>query len=118
MRLPRTPAALNVTVKRLIPGDYDSHDNWVEAQDEVVASIVDASILPKSGNERATAIQTAYDSDYTMWVGYANVTFAAGYDSLERGDLVEDSKGRKFRVVFPGDWGPAFEVALKEELKG
>lgn len=116
MRLPKTPASQTVTVKRFVEGHYDENHNWVDAHEATVATIANASILPKSGRERAAEVQTVYESDYTMWVGRKNITFEPGFSTLERGDIVIDGKGRRFRIVFPGDYGPAFEVSMKEEL--
>lgn len=116
MKLPKTPASQNVTVKRLIPGHYDENYNWVEEGEQTIATITNASILPKSGRERAAALQTVYESDYTMWVGARNIAFEPGFSTLERGDIVIDGKGRRFSIVFPGDYGPVYEVSMKEEL--
>lgn len=116
MKLPKTPASQNVVVKRLIEGHYDENHNWVDAHEATVATITNASILPKSGRERAATVQTTYESEWTMWAGTDNITFEEGFSELKRGDIVIDGKGRRFRIVFPGDYGPAFEVSLKEEL--
>lgn len=116
MRLPKTPASQNVVVKRLIEGHYDENHNWVDAHEATVATITNVSILPKSGRERAAALQTVYESEYTMWVGTDNITFEEGFSELERGDIVIDGKGRRFTIVFPGDYGPVYEASLKEEL--
>lgn len=116
MRLPKTPASQTVTVKRFVEGHYDENHNWVDAHEATVATITNASILPKSGRERAATVQTTYESEWTMWAGTDNITFEEGFSELERGDIVIDGKGRRFRIVFPGDYGPVFEVSLKEEL--
>ena len=116
MKLPKTPASVDVIVKRLVPGHYDENHNWVDASEQTIATIINASILPKSGRERAAEVQTVYESDYTMWAGRKNITFEPGFSTLERGDIVIDGKGRRFRMVFPGDYGPVFEVSMKEEL--
>lgn len=129
MKLPKTPASRDATVKRLVSGHYDKDYNWVEATEDTVATIADASFLPKSGYERATELQTKYESEYVMWAGKKNITFAKGYSELKRGDLVEiveqerpggsmeSGQGKRFRIVFPGDYGPAYQIALKEELE-
>lgn len=116
MKLPKTPASQNVVVKRLIEGHYDENHNWVDAHEATVATITNASILPKSGRERAAAVQTVYESDYTMWAGRKNIAFEPGFSELKQGDIVIDTKGRRFTIVFPGDYGPVYEVSLKEEL--
>src|SRR5690554_4721399 len=116
MKLPKTPASQNVVVKRLIEGHYDENHNWVEPGEQAIATITNASILPKSGRERAAALQTIYESEYTIWGDRKNLTFGPGFSMLKLGDIVIDGKGRRFRIVFPGDYGPVFEVSLKEEL--
>lgn len=116
MKLPKTPASQNVVVKRLIEGHYDENHNWVDEGEQTIATITNASILPKSGRERAVAVQTVYESDYTMWAGRKNIAFEPGFSELKQGDIVIDTKGRRFTIVFPGDYGPVFEVSLKEEL--
>ena len=129
MKLPKTPASRDATVKRLVPGHYDKDYNWVEATEATAAAITNASFLPKSGYERATELQTKYESEYVVWVGKKNISFTEGYSELKRGDLVEQvetvgpegsgegGQGKRFRIVFPGDYGPAYQVALKEELE-
>lgn len=119
MRLPKTPASQNVVVKRLIEGHYDKDYNWVEPGEQAIATIIDASILPKSGRERAATVQTTYESEWTMWAGTGNITFEEGFSELERGDVVVVGAGEKekrYRIVFPGFYGAAYELALKEEL--
>ncbi len=119
MKLPKTPASQDVTVKRLVPGHYDENHNWVEEGEQAIATIINASILPKSGRERAAMVQTTYESEWTMWAGIGNINFEEGFSELERGDVVVVGAGEKekrYRIVFPGFYGAAYEVALKEEL--
>lgn len=119
MKLPKTPASQNAVVKRLIEGHYDKDYNWVEPGEQAIATIIDASILPKSGRERAATVQTTYESEWTMWAGTGNITFEEGFSELERGDVVVVGAGEKekrYRIVFPGFYGAAYELALKEEL--
>jgi hypothetical protein len=119
MRLPKTPASQNVVVKRLIEGHYDENYNWVEPGEQAIATIINASILPKSGRERAATVQTTYESEWTLWAGTDNITFEEGFSELERGDVVvvgAGEKAKRYRIVFPGFYGAAYEVALKEEL--
>ena len=117
MRLPKTPVAVDVVIKRLVPGHYDENHKWVPASEQEIATIVNASILPKGGQERAETLQTKYESDYTMWFGSEDITFREGYSKLQSGDIILDSKGRRFISVFIGDYGIAYKVSLKEELK-
>ena len=123
MRLPKTPASQNVVVKRLIEGNYDENHNWVEPGEQAIATIINASILPKSGRERAATVQTTYESEWTLWAGTDNIIFEEGFSELERGDVViagtsegDDEKAKRYRIVFPGFYGAAYELALKEEL--
>lgn len=116
MNIPKNIVSQTVTVKRLIEGHYDENYNWVDSSEVIVATIVNAVILPKSGHERAATIQTTYESDYTMYAGVDDIIFEEGYSELDRGDLVIDSREKKYRIVFPGFYGPVYEAALKEEL--
>ena len=58
-----------------------------------------------------------------MWAGIGNINFEEGYSELERGDVVvvgtgegDDLIAKRYRIVFPGFYGAAYELALKEEL--
>mgnify|MGYP000880612703 FL=1 len=123
MKLPKTPASVNVIVKRLVPGHYDENHNWVDEGEQAIATIINASILPKSGRERAATVQTTYESEWTMWAGIGNINFEEGFSELERGDVVvvgtskgDDVKVKRYKIVFPGFYGVAYEAALKEEI--
>lgn len=119
MRLPKTPASQNVVVKRLIEGGYDENHNWVEPGEQAIATIINASILPKSGRERAATVQTTYESEWTMWAGTGNIIFEEGFSELKRGDVVVVGAGeteKRYKIVFPGFYGAAYELALKEDV--
>ncbi len=119
MRLPKTPASQNVVVKRLIEGGYDENHNWVEPGEQAIATIINASILPKSGRERAATVQTTYESEWTMWAGTDNIIFEEGFSELKCGDVVvagAGEKAKRYKIVFPGFYGAAYELALKEDV--
>jgi|GEM_PF-2166909 len=117
MKLPANIISQDLTVERSIPGHTDPDTGqWIEATTEKVADINDGSLVPKSGGARATAIQTVYESDYDLYAGKENIVFEEGYSELKRGDIITDSRNRKYRLVFPGHYGPAYACELKEIL--
>ena len=115
MRTPKTPISQTVTVTRGDEGHYEN-GQWVEPSGQTIATITDANIVPKSGRERATSVQTVYESDYQLIAGDDNVEFEDGYEEIKRGDIVTDIYGRKFTIVFPGFFGIAHVTELKEIL--
>lgn len=115
MRLPKNIVSQNVTVKRLIEGHTDeTTGQWIDDTEATTATITNACVLPKSGNERAASSQTVYESNYALYAGSDDITFIAGYTDIEAGDIVIDSKGKRYQVTFPGCYGPAYQTDLKE----
>lgn len=113
MKLPNTPVSQTVTIKRPTqPGYKEGTQEWQDAGEETVATISNAVILPKSGSQIVGTVETRYESDYTMYAGVDDINPKG--TALKRGDIVEDSMGREFTLVFPGEYGIVYEVSLKE----
>ncbi len=113
MQLPETIISQEVIIEREIEGGYDDNGDWQEGGPKIIAIIQDANILPKSGSQIASVLQTSYESDYEMYAGSENITFEEGYGEIKKGDTVIDSKEKKYNVVFPGNYGPAYVSQLK-----
>ena len=102
-------------IKREIEGHTDPETGqWVEGGLNLIAT-VEADIQPKSGRERATELQTEYESDYVGFVDFVDITFEAGYSRIKKGDNFIDSEGTDYTIVFPGDWENHYELELKEQ---
>lgn len=115
MRLPKNIISQDLTVERLIPGRTNPDTGqWEDATTQIVARVKDGSIAVKSGSARATAVQTVYDSDFVVYIGEDNISFYTSGDELKRGDIVIDSRNRRYTIVFTGHWGPIYAAELKE----
>ena len=91
-------------IKRIVKGHNDLiTGQWVPEGEQLIAT-VGADIQPKSGRERDTVLQTEYESDYIAFIEYEDILFEAGYLEIKKGDLLIDSKGRKYTIVYPGKW--------------
>ncbi len=121
MKTPKTPISQTVIVTRGTEGHYEN-GQWVEPGEETIATIKDANVIPKSGRDRATSVQTVYESDYQLIAGDENIEFETSvvhglpYEEIKRGDIVTDVYGRQFVIVFPGFFGIAHVTELKEIL--
>ncbi len=116
MRTPETPVSQDVTVNREVEGHYDENNNWVPGSNEKVADIEDANILPKAGRERATALQTDYESDYELIFGEENISFENDFSKIKAGDIAIDENDKEYKVVFPGKFtGVAYVADLKKK---
>lgn len=104
-----------VQVKVLTEAGYDEQGQWHDAQEILVATIDGADIQPKSGRERAAEVQTSYESDYKMFAFKQDITFEAGYSELKQGMVVVDEAGKRYKIVFPGNWEAHYEADLKAE---
>jgi endonuclease/exonuclease/phosphatase family metal-dependent hydrolase len=106
---------VNCEIKRTIDGYTDQDTGqWVEGGLNLIAA-VEADIQPKSGRERATELQTEYESDYKAFIVDKDITFEAGYSEIQKGDIFIDSEGTDYTIVFPGDWKNHYELELKEQ---
>ena len=106
---------VNCEIKRIIDGYTDPETGqWVEGGLNLIAT-VEADIQPKSGRERATELQTEYESDYKAFIDNADITFEAGYSRIKKGDNFIDSEGTDYTIVFPSDWENHYELELKEQ---
>jgi hypothetical protein len=115
MRLPKTAVSQNVVVKRTAEGHYDENMQWVEPGEIQIAAIINANIVPMSGQERASASQAGFESNYKMFAGDEDITFEAGYSDFQAGDFVIDAKGQRHKITFPGDFKMAYACDLKLE---
>lgn len=103
------------TIKRIVEGHTDPETGqWVEGSENLVAT-VEADIQPKSGRERATELQTEYESDYRAFVDVADITFETGYSEIKKGDVLIEPDQTKNTIVFPGEWPDHYELELKEQ---
>lgn len=118
MRLPKTAVSQNVIVKRAIPGYYDDNGQWIEPDEIQIAAIINASVVPMSGQERASASLAGFDSNYKMFAGDEDVAFTEGYSELRAGDAVIDSIDQRYTIQFPGNFKMAYACDLKMEASG
>ena len=102
-------------IKREIEGHTDQNTGqWVEGGLNLIAT-VKADIQPKSGRERATELQTEYESDYVGFVDFVDITFEAVYTEIKKGDHLFESNDKEHSIVFPGKWSDHYELELKEQ---
>jgi hypothetical protein len=114
--IPKIGNPQNVTVKREIPGHNDDSGNWVEGGLATIATIIGANIQPKNGREIAATSGTDYESNYTMFAGYDDITFTAGYVAILANDVVIDAAGAQYKVINPENWGSCYQSDLKLEV--
>lgn len=100
------------TVKRNIEGHYDN-GQWVPAGKQLIAT-VEADIQPKSGRERATGLQTEYESDYKAYVDNQDIAFEPEYAEIQKGDFLIDANNKKYRIIFHRKWDEHYIYDLKE----
>lgn len=101
-------------IKRNVAGHTDpTTGQWVEAGEKLIAT-VEAEIQPKSGRERASDLQTEYESDSKAFVDNEDITFESGYTEIQKGDVFIDASSKKYKIVFPGEWYDHYELDLKE----
>ena len=115
MKLPVTAVSQNVTVWRNEPGHYDENSQWVEPGDVKIADIINATLIPISGNERASASLAGYDSNHRMFAGSDDISFSTGYSDFQAGDVVVDAKGKRYVITFSGDFKMVWTCDLKLE---
>ena len=101
-------------IKRNIEGHTDpTTGRWVEAGEKLVAT-GEADIQPISGRERATALQTEYESDYKAFIDVEDIIFQPGYSEIQKGDILVDASGKNYTIAYPGKWDEHYELDLKE----
>lgn len=115
MHLPKNKLSQTVFVKTIVDGHNDDNGNWVEAEEILIATIDNANIQPKSGRERASQSGTSYDADYKLYAGTDDIVFEPGFVDLMTGNIVVDSKDKRYRIVFPGYLTTHYESDLKAE---
>lgn len=102
------------TLHRYTEGYYDENHQWVEPDWEKAATLNNADIQPRSGDERAAETGTRYGSDYRAYVAPGNVEFEEGQDeAINEGDRIKDGDGCYYKIVFVADWSSHYEVDLE-----
>ena len=102
------------TVKRNIEGHTDPNTGqWLPAGEQLIATI-EADIQPKSGRERASELQTEYESDSRAFIDNQDITFEPGYSEIKKGDILIDASGKNYTIVYPGKWDEHYICDLKE----
>ena len=114
MKLIKDNSFQTIQIKRNVTGHTGEDGNWVPGGEYLVAT-VEADIQPRTGRERATEVQTEYESDYVMFVDVNDIIFEVGFNEIKQGDIAEDEAGKKYDVVFPGNWRSHYEIDLKSE---
>jgi hypothetical protein len=102
MKMIKDSMSQDVTIKRILPGHYDANQQRVEPGSVLIASVVNASIQPLSGNEIISASKQDYKSTHQGFLGTDDTTFEPGYNDLEAGDILYDENLQPFKIVFPG----------------
>lgn len=101
-------------IKRNVDGHTDENTGkWVKAQ-EVIVAIGEFDIQSKGGRERATSLQTDYESDYKGFADVEDIIFEPNYSEIKKGDILIDASGKKYTIVYPGKWDDHYEPDLKE----
>lgn len=102
-------------IKKYIEGHTDQETGqWIEASNNLIAT-AEVDIQPKSGRERATELQTEYESDYVGFADFVDIAFETGYSEIKKGDTLIDAGDTKYNIVFPGKWSDHYELELKEQ---
>lgn len=90
---------------------------WIEGGVSVIcAGKID--IQPKSGGQRATSLDTRYESEYVGFMFFGDCVFANDAVEIEQGDVLRVGD-RKYRIVFKSVWAfnrsGHYELDLREE---
>ncbi len=102
-------------LKRNIEGHSDKQTgNWVEGGEQLIAT-AEFDIQPKGGQERATSLQTEYESDYKGFADMEDIVYEPGYSEIKKGDILIDASEKKYTIVYPGKWDDHYEPDLKEK---
>lgn len=112
MRILKDDSFQTVLIKRNVTGHAGEDGNWVPGGEPLVATL-EADIQPRTGRERATEIQTEYESDYVMFVSATDIAFEDGFSQIRQGDIAIDESGREYAVVFPANWRSHYEIDMK-----
>lgn len=124
-------------IKRNIEGYTDpGTGQWVPGGEKLIAT-VEADIQPKSGLERATELQTKYESDHISFIDFEDIQVTVevlvmmgmpayeqnvelqyiaeeyGIHVIQPGDIFIDPYDKKYDVKFSKYWGDHYEVELK-----
>lgn len=119
MPLPKDDDFQPCQIKRYITGHTGEDGNWVPGGEYTVAN-AEVDIQPKGGRERATALQTDYESDYAGFIYAEDIEFqekpGSGelFEKIKKGDTLVINEDEKYNIVFPGDWKTHYELDLKE----
>lgn len=100
-------------VKRKIDGHTGDDGSWVPGGDYLIAT-GEFDIQPKVGRERATELQTEYESDYKGFADIEDIVFEDGFSEIKKGDILIDASEKKYTIVYPGKWDDHYEPDLKE----
>ena len=111
-----TEGTQTATLHRYTEGYYDEDHNWVEPGWEKVATLNNADIQPRSGDERAAETGTRYESDYRVFV--SNIEFEENEEKIiKEGDNIKDEDDCYYKVVFVADWSTHYEIDA-ERIRG
>ena len=100
-------------IKRKKDGYTDDDGKWVPAEEKLVAK-GEFDIQPMGGSERATTLQTEYESNYKGFADIEDIVFEDGFSEIKKGDTLIDASDKKYTIVFPGKWDNHYEPDLKE----